>query len=294
MSNAAFYFFILINLLFIQLLGKEYAYKLSIAAITKDEDLYLTEWISYHKLMGVDHFYIYDNNAHNQTKIALKPYIDEGIVELIPWPNLWPNLRFFDGCQIYAYQNALQKAKHQTKWLAIIDTDEFIVPMQDDHIVDVLEKHYKQCGFIYVNWRMFGTSYEFVKPGESLLPKLIKCAKQSDRLGKTICRPEFALTIYNVHFVENPFPYFNGSGEMKLDEKICDQLIRINHYFMRDENFLRNVKIPRLKKMWGLKETEEELLQNYQLLNEKFCEEEDFRILELLQLAESKIQSDAF
>src|SRR5436305_180585 len=99
-----------------------YDYKLSIVAITKDEHEYICEWVDYHCLMGVDHFYIYDNNTDDKTATALKPYVKKGIVEIIPWPNLWPNIRFYNGCQVYAYNHVLKKAALQTEWLAIIDT----------------------------------------------------------------------------------------------------------------------------------------------------------------------------
>ena len=36
-------------------------YDLSVCAIFKDEASYLKEWIEYHKLVGVQHFYLYEN-----------------------------------------------------------------------------------------------------------------------------------------------------------------------------------------------------------------------------------------
>lgn len=33
----------------------------ALCCIAKDEDLFLKEWIAYHALIGVEHFYIYDN-----------------------------------------------------------------------------------------------------------------------------------------------------------------------------------------------------------------------------------------
>ena len=34
----------------------------SICCIAKNEDLYIDEWINYHKKLGFDHFFIYQNN----------------------------------------------------------------------------------------------------------------------------------------------------------------------------------------------------------------------------------------
>ncbi|GMO23401.1 MAG: hypothetical protein Ta2B_02600 [Termitinemataceae bacterium] len=37
--------------------------ELSIVAIVKNEASYIKEWIEYHRLVGVDRFYIYDDNS---------------------------------------------------------------------------------------------------------------------------------------------------------------------------------------------------------------------------------------
>lgn len=262
-----------------------YEHKLSVAAITQGDHEYLEEWIKYHKAVGVDHFYIYDNNIGEETKNVLMPFIEQGLVEWIDWPNVWPEKRFVDHCQVYAYQDALKKAKHQTEWLAIIDTDEFIVPQLDNNIVTVLDNHYSMYSAIYINWRQFGTSNQYINPGDSLLTSLVKCSKTSslpNTYGKTICRPEYISGISNVHFVEAILPFINGSGNVRTDGEYVDDLLVVNHYALRDENFLRNIKIPRHIKMWKSNKTEEEVLREYQILNDELSEEENFRIIEIL------------
>lgn len=53
----------------------EFKYDLSVAAIMKFEEPYVAEWVAFHKVCGVQHFYIYDNNAHSTMAEVLKPYI---------------------------------------------------------------------------------------------------------------------------------------------------------------------------------------------------------------------------
>lgn len=53
---------------------------ISIAAISKNEGPYIKEWIEYHKLVGVDRIYFYDNESQDNTKEVLKPYIEDGTV----------------------------------------------------------------------------------------------------------------------------------------------------------------------------------------------------------------------
>ncbi|MBR2734192.1 MAG: glycosyltransferase family 2 protein, partial [Selenomonadaceae bacterium] len=40
-----------------------FAHDLAIAAILKNEGHYIKEWLDYHLLAGVDHFYLYDNDS---------------------------------------------------------------------------------------------------------------------------------------------------------------------------------------------------------------------------------------
>lgn len=59
---------------------EEYKNKLSFVAIVKNEAPYIIEWIEFHKLVGVDKFYIYDNESSDNLKELLQPYIKSGIV----------------------------------------------------------------------------------------------------------------------------------------------------------------------------------------------------------------------
>ena len=42
--------------------------RLAIAAIFKHENDYLQEWIEFHRLVGFDHFFLYDNDGSEETR----------------------------------------------------------------------------------------------------------------------------------------------------------------------------------------------------------------------------------
>ena len=48
--------------------NRAFKYFMSIACIIKNEGPYLREWLEYHKLIGVEHFYVYDNESSDNTK----------------------------------------------------------------------------------------------------------------------------------------------------------------------------------------------------------------------------------
>ena len=117
-----------------------FQYKLSICAVTQDEGRWLKEWIEYHLLVGVEHFWIYDNNSKDNSVEILKPYVEKGIVELFDWPFPTHNHKAYLDMQYGAYNDVLNYAKGRTEWLALIDIDEFIVPVQEKTIPETLRQ----------------------------------------------------------------------------------------------------------------------------------------------------------
>ncbi len=121
---------------------------LSICAVFKNEAPHLKEWIEYHRLIGVDHFYLYNNRSSDDYLKALQPYIQKGIVTLIHWSGVTEThdlkAPFAEalGTRIPAYENAIKyRSVGKTKWLALLDVDEFLVPLGYDKITSLLKKH---------------------------------------------------------------------------------------------------------------------------------------------------------
>ena len=65
----------------------ERQYKVSIGAIFKNEALYLKEWIEFHRIVGVEHFYlraVYQKKYRDSGRLAEKPGADRGVQRLHP------------------------------------------------------------------------------------------------------------------------------------------------------------------------------------------------------------------
>ena len=62
-----------------------YEYELAIGAIFRDEAPYLKEWIEFHKLVGCEHFYLYNNASTDNFYEIQESYIANGEVDLIDW-----------------------------------------------------------------------------------------------------------------------------------------------------------------------------------------------------------------
>ena len=129
---------------------QEKKYKVSICAIFKDEEEFLKEWLEFHLLVGIDHFYLYNNNSTDGYLDILKPYMDAGLVTLVDWEA--PH------AQMAAYADAIGRFAGETRWMGFVDLDEFVVPAKEDKIYPVLEPFNEKAGAVAVYWKYFGSS----------------------------------------------------------------------------------------------------------------------------------------
>src|SRR5699024_2690946 len=143
----------------------QFPYEFSVAAIMKNESAYVEEWLKYHLLVGVDHFYIYDNGSTDNMPAILAPYVENGIVTYREFPRV--------ARQIPAYNDAVQNYRNESRYIAFIDTDEFLFPVRPDTNVPQTVKEILaqdlHAGGIAVNWRVFGSSHLEKKPEGGVL-----------------------------------------------------------------------------------------------------------------------------
>ena len=247
--------FVVFSFLFISVLAigssflysqKKHPYRLAICAMFKNEGPWLQEWIAYHhKVLGVERFYLYNNDSTDNSIDILQPFIDKGIVELIDW-NSADTTHRIDGVmdlvwmpyQLGAYNDCLKnRALGKAKWVAMIDIDEFIVPTHGVpsfyHYLQRMEKRRK--GTIKLFWKVFGTSHVWdLAPGELLVEKLTQRGEDSHpwhQLAKSLYRPE-AVEFCSIH--DNP-KLKPGFRRASADAKaFC-----IHHYWTRTEKACR-------------------------------------------------------
>lgn len=142
------YYKLLMNLLKPKIESKKY--DVSICAIFRDEADYLKEWIEYHRIVGIDHFYLYNNFSKDNYMEVLKPYIDKKWVTLTDW-------KIPQG-QMAAYEDCVSRFSYETKWIGFFDLDEFVVPNKYEKIYDFLSKFETRRPLVLLYWKNFGTS----------------------------------------------------------------------------------------------------------------------------------------
>lgn len=234
-----------------------YQHQLGIVSVFQNDARFLKEWIEYHRLVGVEHFWLYNNKSTDNFEKVLKPYIKKGIVTLVDWPYDVNNWHDWHLVQKLALHHGIKQAQGNTKWLAIIDSDEFIMPLESDSIIECLIP-FEEVGAVCVNWQVFGTGGIKRIPDQQLMvERLTLRAEKShwkNRYVKSIVRPERVDSVENAHCCALTDAFCNVDEEgkpiqgMKTKEVKCNR-IRINHYWTRDEDFLETVKISRRGKV---------------------------------------------
>lgn len=236
-------------------------YDISICMVFRDEAPYLKEWIEYHRLIGVQHFYLCSHNSKDNYKEVLKPYIRKRIVELkelIDNPNE-TIVDFTTKVQVSFYNECLNKARKESRWLACLDSDEFLVPVQNMSLIDFL-KDYEEFGGVVANWHMFGTSYiDHLNPNKLMIEQLIRCGPVDIEINyhvKSIVKPTRVIEFVNPHYANYVIGYTQVNANKEpfagpFSPYVSLDRLKINHYWTRDEFYFWNQKVPRQLQIWG-------------------------------------------
>ena len=160
--------------------------KCVIAAVARDENRYIREWVQHHLSLGFDEITIYDNYS----KIPLQSEIDK--LPQASRARVRVEMEPISGNpQLSCYTKALRHYKGHAEWVAFIDIDEFIQlekPLSD--ILDLPES----VGALFVCWQFYNANghekYEDLRVMERFTQK---CPTMDAVKGKSIVRVRDAL-----------------------------------------------------------------------------------------------------
>lgn len=197
---------------------------LSLCAVLQNEAAYLDEWVRYHAMLGIEHFYLYDNDSTDATVMLIKKLSLEFPISFKP----------IHGCpsQFRAYEDCLANVKPLTRWITFIDCDEFIVPRIKLHTW--LPKFESYPG-VAMHWYLFGSNghdiynptpvvERFTKRQVDVNPH-IKCFVDPTRTNKCHTAHRF---LHNSDIVDEKFKPIKNNSPL-AEEGSCDD-IQLNHY----------------------------------------------------------------
>lgn len=205
---------------------------LSVCCIVKDENDYLPEWLDYHRKIGAEHFYIYDNGSKIPVKDIVQTIGYEQFVTVtsIPGQNM----------HVKAYQHCIDNFGCNSKWIAFIDMDEFIVPKNETASLPQLLKKYEDYGGLGMSWLIFGSNHHIDKPAGSQLENFTRRSEVTfppNRHIKSIVQPRHVQAAFKSHYFKFK-PGFACVNEhfIPIEEALADvsvDTIQLNHYYCR-------------------------------------------------------------
>lgn len=214
-------------------------FRLALCMCFKNSATYLREWIEFHLRVGVEHFFLYNNNSEDDFLPVLRPFIDRGLVTLVTWPGQQQQLPIYDHC--------LRVFGPRARWIGFIDDDEFLFPVEAPSLPEVLRDYEAHAGLL-VTRILFGSSGHARRPPGGVLENfLLRAPDGHFDLAKSIVQPARVIGFRNPHAVL-PRP-----GRAIVDENlvVCSEArrssssspdarrLRINHYECKSDEELQ-------------------------------------------------------
>ncbi len=214
---------------------QEVVFELTAVIRIKNEARFLPELIAHHILLGVQHFYLYNNNSDDDPVSVLKPFIDSNHVTIIDWPQtpVCPS----------CYQHFFKTYGNMCRWVAFIDADEFIVEKEEGDLLKVLSES-GHLPALAINWQYFGSSYHQKIPQGLVIENFIRSEPWLNRHVKLVVQPSQVRHFVNTHsFTFSTFTLpRTDDGRRALGTRtmqLGSPRLQINHYLYRSkENFL--------------------------------------------------------
>lgn len=212
-------------------------YYLSACCILKDEEPFIFEWLTYHSLIGVEHFFIYDNESKNP--VAAHPLIQKFAVQNKVTVLNTPGKIM----QYPAYNHCLKNFGPLSKWIAFIDLDEFICPQELNDLRPLLAA-YEDYAALGLSWKCFNSGGHLSRPKGLVIKNYQERFLKETRGNlhiKSIIQPE---KNYGVH---TPHSFFPNSGEVAVSAHfrpitsgtamipICWEKATVHHYVLKSQ-----------------------------------------------------------
>ena len=105
--------------------------------------------------VGIDHFYLYDNDSTDDYESVVRPFVNAGRVTLYRRPGL--------AQQLPVYQHCLREHRKDARWLTILDDDEFLFPAAASNLPETFSAYESYAG-VAACWLLFGSNGHRTRP----------------------------------------------------------------------------------------------------------------------------------
>ncbi|MEI3535579.1 MAG: glycosyltransferase family 92 protein [Bacilli bacterium] len=213
-----------------------------ICAMIKDEHIYIREWALYHKKLGFNKIFLYDDNSSHSYEKELGDLILEGFIEIQAWHgNEWSR-------QSRAYnQFVWSRTWGDEDYCAFIDIDEFIYFDKAKNIEEFMEYYHEFAG-VGLSWKMYNANGRIKAPTNlSTFEAYTQEFEYFEPRIKVIGRLKDILSFPTVHHfkpLRGRLVMTNNQTIHGMNAKYCDYTNgHIKHYITKSwEDWIRRLK----------------------------------------------------
>ena len=216
-----------------------------VVCVAKREEMTIVDWVEYHRQVGINHIYIFDNNDVDDLSLVnkLKVYIDCGFV------TVFDNIRGMKGMQMECYNAFVrQNLKEMVNdWTLFIDCDEYLsIREKYDNISDFLNDVETNCpdiGVLYTNWDCYSANNKILYDPRPVVERFDERLKlrveensQIKAFVKTGCQAFYQGNPHNPIPIDGKKTYdtlFRLVNLSPFQEIRDDYPIYINHYITK-------------------------------------------------------------
>jgi len=208
-------------------------YTFSVGALFKNEAHCIREWIEHYIFHGAEHFFLINDGSTDDFMSQLQGYEDKIIL-------FTANEPYYLGRQKSMYTRYLLPRLCETRWLLIVDLDEFVWSPLDIDLRNVL-RICDGLGQIQVQERMFGSNGHVTQPKGLVESFTRRAAKQDSR--KYFVHNTYTFTSLNVHHAD--FEHYDDVNDVSKCMLIDESYFVYNHYKCQSREFWDTVKCTR-------------------------------------------------
>lgn len=247
-------------------------HKLSVFSIFKNETHCMKEWIEHYIFHGADHFYLINDNSDDNFLDILNPYIEKGLVTLFN-----ASWNYYLGRQKDIYNHYVLPRIKESKWLLLVDMDEFMWSPKEIDITKILDMC-SNIGQIQVEHTLYGSN-GCVKQPKCLVQSFTKRSIQQPTFipignRKYFINSDFEFTSLNIHHAT----FLNKKDELEKFILLDKEYFIMNHYNCQSRDFWDEVKCKRgdadnylIRKREDFNALDLNDVEDFGLFNQNFC-----------------------
>ena len=207
-------------------------YNVSIYTMICNRTEVLVEWIEYHLLIGVEHFYLYDHFSTDNLNYFLRSYLERQLVTIIRWPYRPLKGHHWNMMQSASMNHALKTFGSFNRWMGYFDVDEYFQIIDPTKLLnhtislsDFLDQNFPESTYPGgVQFRNCPISCLFDEVGIAssryrlLFEKCRHIHSEQDCQSRTkmFIRPRHVPIMQNIHALEHGIQFASSSQSSSL------------------------------------------------------------------------------